>query len=577
MHISGQLSISVGQATSAGVKPQNEDSIGIRIPEGGLLLTKGAVAVIADGVSAAEAGKQASELCVQNFLSDYFSTPDSWTVKKSGHQVLNALNRWLYGQSQRYIDAQKGYASTLSAVVFKSCTAHIFHIGDSRVYRLRHGELEQLTNDHSMRVSETQAYLTRAMGLDMRIEIDYRSVDLEPGDTFLLTTDGVHDFVSSGDLKAALEVLSEELEGSCGNLINTALAKHSGDNLSCQILRIEGLPNETANDVYTKLTELPFPPPLSPGMILDGYRIDREIHASSRSQLYVVTDTFSQGHEKFVMKTPSLNYQDDAPYIERFSMESWIGSRIQNSHVVKVVEPDRRRSCLYYLLEYIDGLTLSQWMKEHPKAEVREVIYLLEQIVKGLRAFHRRETLHQDIKPDNILVDRHGIVKIIDFGSCLIGGMTEISVPIPQEVALGTETYSAPEYTLEKRPNQSCDIFSLAIVVYEMLAGQQPYAGKLAACKKEADFYKLKYLPSYRYNPLVPVWLDGALEKAMSISAADRYFDVSEFLHDIKQPNPGFEQFKNLPFLERNPLLFWQLATALLVVTQLVSLYFLTR
>lgn len=577
MHFSGQLEISVAQASIAGVKPVNEDSIGIRIPEAGLLATKGAVAVIADGVSAAEAGKEASELCVQNFLADYFSTPDTWTVKKSAHQVLKALNRWLYGQSQQYIDARKGYVSTLSAVVFKSRTAHIFHIGDSRVYRLRNGELEQLTYDHATRISDTQAYLTRAMGLDMRLEIDYRCIDIEAGDTFLLSTDGVHDFVSHSVLKDFLQVNSDAFEDSCRKLIETALANQSNDNISCQILRIESLPSETANDVYTKLTELPFPPPLRQGLILDAYRVDREIHASARSQLYVVTDTRSDAQQRYVMKTPSVNYEDDAAYIERFTMESWIGRRIQNPHVVKVVEADRPRSCLYYLVEYVDGLTLSQWMKEHPQAEVKEVIYLVEQIVKGLRAFHRRETLHQDIKPDNILIDRNGVVKIIDFGSCLIGGMAEISMPIAQEIALGTETYSAPEYTLGKQPNQSCDIFSLAIVIYEMLAGQPPFEGKLADCKQEADFRKLTYVPSYRYNPLVPVWLDGALEKALSISTATRYFDISEFLYDIKHPNPAFSQFKNLPYLERNPLLFWQVAAAILFITQLISLYFLTR
>jgi serine/threonine protein phosphatase PrpC len=102
------LSFTVAQHSIAGVKPQNEDAIGIRIPQGLTLTNKGAVAVIADGVSAAEAGKEASETCVHNFLSDYYSTPDSWGVKKSTTQVLTALTRGRFGQGRSFSDAQTG-------------------------------------------------------------------------------------------------------------------------------------------------------------------------------------------------------------------------------------------------------------------------------------------------------------------------------------------------------------------------------------------------------------------------------------------------------------------------------------
>ena len=204
-HLSDRLSFSVGQYSAAGRKAQNEDAIGIRIPDGNLLTTKGAVAVIADGVSAAEAGKEASHTCVSNFLSDYFSTPESWTVKHSAQQVLTALNRWLYSRGQGFPDSSKGFVSTLSIAVFKSRTLHVFHVGDSRVYRLRDGTLEQLTYDHCTPVSESHSYLARAMGLDVRLDVDYLTDDLEQGDTFLLTTDGIHDVLPAATLREMLE------------------------------------------------------------------------------------------------------------------------------------------------------------------------------------------------------------------------------------------------------------------------------------------------------------------------------------------------------------------------------------
>ena len=392
LHLDGKLLLSLGQLSVAGVKEINEDAIGIRVPDGCLLTTKGAAAVIADGVSTAEAGREASETSVSSFLADYFSTPESWSVGKSAQQVLTALNRWLYSRGREYQDKHRGYVTTFSALVFKSRSAHIFHVGDSRVYRLRNGQLEQLTRDHATAVSAEQSFLSRALGLDVKLDVDYKSIPLQAGDLFLLSTDGLHDFIPAPRLRALLSASSEDLEKSCATLVDEALANGSQDNLSCQLLRVQSLPKQDIDDVVSRLTELAFPPFLEAGMSLDGYRVIRELHASRRSQLYLVEDESSGVH--YCMKTPSVNFEDDPAYIERFVMESWIGSRINNSHVVKVIEPGRTKSCLYYLTEYIDGITLTQWMREHPKPPVEEVVYLVDQAARGIRAFHRRGTLH---------------------------------------------------------------------------------------------------------------------------------------------------------------------------------------
>ena len=572
MHLDGTLKFSLGQATFAGVKSDNEDSIGIRIPEGHLLTTKGAVAIIADGVSAAEAGKEASDTCVTSFLSDYFSTPEAWTVKKSTQQVLNALNRWLYGQGQRFLQAEKGYVCTLSLVIFKSRTAHVFHVGDTRVYRYRHGELEQITRDHATRINNEQSYLTRAMGLDMWLDVDYRTVDLEQGDVFLLTSDGVHDFLTRGELRDRLGHLSDDFEDECNGMIAGALEHGSHDNLSAQLVRIDRLPSEEADDAFRKLTELPFPPALNVGMTVDGYRIEKELHASPRSQLYLVRDTRSNDPTPYVMKTPSINFVDDAAYLERFIMEAWIGRRIDSPHVVRVLEEERERSCLYYLAEYIEGETLEQWIKRHPKPNIHTVMDIAEQLVKAVRAFHRRDTRHQDIRPANIMIDDQNHVTLVDFGSCFVGGVAEIATTIERDAILGTAQYSAPEQILQRPVTTVADQFSLAVVVYEMLTGRLPYEGRLEHCASIAAYSRLSYVPGYHYNPLVPTWMDAALRKALSISPELRYQDVSELLHDLQNPNRDFVQQASRPLAERNPLRFWQIVAALLFVTQVITL-----
>src|SRR5262245_24127266 len=204
VHLAGRLDVTAGQASDAGRRAANDDCMGLRIPEEPVRTWKGIAAVIADGVSSAEAGREAAELCVQSFLSDYYSTPDSWTVKHAARVVLTSLNRWLYAKSVGSREAHRGCVSTLSALVIKSQTAHLFHVGDSRIYRIRGGRAELLTRDHAIQISEQERFLSRAMGMDAALEVDYREVDVQQSDCFVLTTDGIHDHLSDAELCAAV-------------------------------------------------------------------------------------------------------------------------------------------------------------------------------------------------------------------------------------------------------------------------------------------------------------------------------------------------------------------------------------
>ena len=579
-----RLRVSVGQVSVTGLKSQNEDALGFLVPDEPALSTKGMVALIADGVSSAEAGKEASETCVKNFLGDYFSTPDSWSVKTSAQRILTALNRWLYGQGVEYLNAERGYISTLSVLVIKSQTAHIFHIGDSRVYRLRGSDFEQITHDHSAKVSKDSTYLTRAMGMDVMLDVDYYSVNVEVGDLFFLSTDGVHDFISRRELKAALLDCSgcgnsghvnnrgdDNLTRTCQSLVDKALEHASDDNLSCQLVRVDILPCPNADDAHSKLSELPFPPPMEPGMRLDGYEVLEELHASTRSQVYVVRD--SDSGERFAMKTPSVNFEDDLAYIERFVLEPWIGGRIDSPHVVKVKGRERSQTLLYYIVDYIEGRTLTQWMIDNPKPNIETVLTMTKQIVKGLRAMHRTETLHQDIKPDNIMVDDRGQIILIDFGSCKVAGVVEIETGFERDVVLGTETYGAPEYKLGRKSSVKSDMFSVAVVLYEMLTGHHPYGSKFEKSQASSDFYRLKYISAHDANPMVPVWMDGAIKKALSVSPELRHEAFSEFVYDLEHPNADFLESSYVPLSKRNPLRFWQTASLVLVLLQLLTLW----
>jgi serine/threonine protein phosphatase PrpC/predicted Ser/Thr protein kinase len=582
MHLQSQLALTFGQHTLAGLKAVNEDCIGIKIPIQPALTLKGVVAVIADGVSAAEAGKEASEMCVSNFISDYYATPDAWSVKTSGQKIILALNRWLVGQSQI-----KAHVSTLSALIIKSQTAYIFHVGDTRIYRLRKGHLECLTNDHSLNINKDTVYLSRAMGMDNHIEVDYQKIDTEQGDVFFLSSDGVHDFIPHKELQHILfknvasyssEIASNNYHHVCAMLVEKALAAGSGDNLSCQILKIDGLPDGNNQEVYERLAHLPFPSPLNVGQSLDNLTVIRVLHESSRSQVYLVKnnksiDATTEKKNLFILKTPSINFDDDPAYIERFVLEQWIGKRIDSPFVVKIIEPEHK-TALYTLMEFIDGITLEEWIKENPKPELSKVIHLAELISRGLRALHRKDILHQDIKPDNIIIDRNGFPKIIDFGSCYAAGVEEIETPFVREQALGTAIYSAPETRFRMRKTKKSDLFSLAVVVYEMLTGKLPFGDQLEKLQDQRKLFSLEYHSATLYNPMVPPWMDETLKRALSPQPEFRQEALSEFIHDLQRPNKQYKPQVFEPLLHRNPLKFWQ-GMALLEAFVILLLFYL--
>jgi len=546
--------IDLGQSSDKGLKEENQDSYGVLLPESPVLEQKGITVVIADGVSGCDAGKLASESCVKSLLGDYYCTPDTWTVKTSVQKVLTATNRWMLGMAQQDGTNQKGLATTMSALVVKSSTVHLFHIGDTRIYRIRDKQLELLTNDHRFWVSKEKNYLTRAMGIDLRLEIDYTNFLLEEGDAFLFTTDGVHEFVSDAIMLAQINNNTDNFDRAARGITALAMKNGSDDNVTCQIVRFNQLPQVNEQEVYRKLTELPFPPDLNAGMSMDGYRIERELHASNRTQLYLATD--EQTGQQVVIKTPSVNYVDDPTFLEMFVQEEWVGRRIDSNHVLKIIEQTRPRRFLYYVTEYIEGQTLRHWISDNPQPSLHDVRGIVRQIARGLRAFHRKEMIHQDLKPENIIIDTQGTVKIIDFGSTKVAGVEEIASPIQRLNLLGTQLYTAPEYLLGQPASYRSDAFSLGVISYEMLTGKLPFGEKYG----EKALSKLHYISMLDIdtNTAIPLWVDGALRKILKKKPTNRYEEISEFIHDLSHPNKAFTEATHAPLIERNPLAFWK-------------------
>ena len=183
-------------------------------------------------------------------------------------------------------------------------------------------------------------------------------------------------------------------------------------------------------------------------------------------------------------------------------MEEWVARRIDSPHVLKPCLPSRKRNYLYVVTEFIDGQTLTQWMIDNPKPVLETVRGIVEQIAKGLRAFHRKEMLHQDIRPDNIMIDKTGTVKIIDFGSTKITGVAEAAPSGDRDDILGTLQYTAPEYFLGERGSSRSDLFSLGVITYQMLTGKLPYGAADRRTRTDASSSsRLIYRPVLAWQP----------------------------------------------------------------------------
>lgn len=572
------LQVSVGHYSDKGRKDCNQDFHGVCIPKEPLLSAKGVALAVADGISSSGVSQIASEAAVTGFLEDYYCTSEAWSVKKSAQRVLIATNSWLYAQTRqspyRY-DRDRGYVCTFSAMVIKSTTAHVFHIGDARVYRLRYGGLEQLTEDHRHWVSQEKSYLGRALGINPHLEIDYRSLQVETGDIFLLATDGVYEHAGSQYIIEAILARQSDLSGAAKSIAEEAYAQGSPDNLTVQIVKIEALPDPQADELYRRLTELPFPPNLEARMHFDGYRLAREIHASSRSHVFLAVDV--ETDMPVVLKTPSIDRRGDPAYLERFLTEEWVARRIDSPHVLKPCVRTRQRNYLYTVTEFIDGQTLTQWMLDHPQPDLETVRGIVEQIAKGLRAFHRLEMLHQDLRPDNVMIDRTGTVKIIDFGSTQVAGLSEIASPIARGEWLGTAQYTAPEYFLGESATPRADLYSLGVIAYQMLSGRLPYGAEAAKAKTRAAQKKLVYRSVLAEDRELPAWIDDVLKKAVHPDPFQRYEALSEFVYDLRRPNRAFLNKTRPPLIERNPAAFWKGLSFLLALVVILLLFEMSR
>jgi serine/threonine protein phosphatase PrpC len=573
------LRVTLGQHSRAGRgKPLNQDFHGALLPTEPLLGSKGLVLALADGIGSSAVSHIASAAAVRGFLDDYVATSEAWSVRRSAQRVLSATNSWLHAQTVRSphpFDKDRGYVCTFSALIVKGREVHLLHVGDSRIYRVHPQALEPLTEDHRVQLSSVESYLGRALGAGPHVEIDYRCHEAEPGAVYLLATDGAYAHLDAAAVHAALQQHPHDFDAAAQALTALAFERGGDDDMTVQLLRIDSLPPADLDHLHAQRQGLALPPPLVPRMHFEGYTVVRELHASARSHVHLAVDDVSG--EEVALKTPSVDLRQDAEYLDRFLLEEWVARRLNSVHVLKPVVNDRPRRHIFVAMEYVDGQTLKQWMTDHAQPDLDTVRGLIAQVAHGLQAFHGKEMLHQDLSPANLMIDRHGTVKIIDFASTHVAGLSEGRASTAAAPIAGTLQYTAPEYFVGGRGSVRSDVFSLAVLTYELLTGHLPYGVQVSQLRSERDLSGLRYVPLTHRRPDLPAWVDAMLHKALQPQPAKRQEAVSEFVHDLHSPGPAFHRRKAPALVERNPVAFWQGTTAVLALLCVALLAWMVR
>ncbi len=677
------------------------------------------LAVLADGVSACQFPKQASQMAVTmlteaiveglellyqqtEIIADQFAVQaykaiftDESVAGIIKAAVISANDAMYFSHAYHRVTP---LLSTLSGVLCIGDKVHLFHTGDSRIYKVGASSLIVLSEDHRIHHGRDKGALSAALGADSRVDLQQSVFVLHQNEYLALMTDGVYEHINQVEMQfefsaavAHLEDtpdwsqliqwdLSRQLcqlaydEGSNDNLTiimmgmgarhqpqhpqltepsqpsqpsklatNTAtmeklaLDDHNATDSAPLLAALAATPIEDSkagnhdhiqiqdvnnvnsepnahndntehDDTVKPAMNSPAPPTdaepiivpsiyrlptgLEIGDEIDGFVVDKIIACTARSEVYLVHD--KTGYP-YVLKSPSMMTVDDGNYLRDFLKERKIGlslskhrragesaynqtnpnhgSDTQNSRpnpgrqsrtgdnnpttlegsalnetgLMRYYPVPASSTYLYHLTEYIDGESLRMFMSRNGPCDVWQTHDLLTKIGMAVRVMHRNYLLHQDIKPENVLLTKSGAVKLIDFGSTGSSILKDNTRP-----PVGDLHYAAPEYYTDAPKGVHSDLFSIAVIGFELLTGQLPFTSQ----KLMSATDPLELPTDLLRQKQVPATSQQALLRALHRNTNARYQAIGEFLQDFNPDNMAFLT-DPVPLIQRNPLLVW--------------------
>jgi serine/threonine protein phosphatase PrpC len=558
------VNASVGFASESGPRPRNEDFagavFGAELPEP----RQDVVAAIADGIGGAKGGRVAAESSVRGFLDGFCDLPETMEVRRAAARIANSLNDWIHAQS-RHDPKLAGMGCTFTALVLRGRLAHLLHVGDTRAYRLSGKRLTCLTTDHAReRGAGRSPVLYRALGIEAEVRLDYATQPVALHDRFLLCSDGVHAFLTDDTIADILSDRSAPGD-TARAMVTAALQSGSTDNCTALVLDVVGLPTAQSADIGSAIRQLPLIPAPIVGETVDGFVLKVLLSEGRYSRLFGASDEIEGGD--VALKFPKPQVAAVATYHAAFVREAWVGARVSSPWVGRIVElPPGRQTCLYTVMPLYQGELLEGRLARRPSIGLEEARNIAIKLARAAAALHRAGIIHRDIKPDNVILEADGSLKLIDLGVVRVPGLEDF----PPEDIPGTPAYMAPEMFAGEPGNEATDIYALGVTMFRALTGEFPYGNADAISPPRRE--RPKELCALR--PDLPAWLQAALARAFAASPANRFRDMMEFTVEMEAgPARAPAAIRRpLTLYERAPVRFWQGVAALLGLALVLSL-----
>lgn len=560
----GGVEASVGFSSETGPRPRNEDFAGVVFGAELPVPRRDVVAAIADGIGGARGGRVAAEIAVRGFLDGFCDLPETVEVRRAAARIVDSLNSWLHSQARHDPELTR-MGCTFTALVLRGRVAHVLHVGDTRIYRLRGDRLVRLTVDHVRDDGSGRSHiLTRALGVETEVRLDYASQPVTLHDRFLLCSDGVHGALSD---EAIADILRERSAPSdtARALAGAALEAGSADNCTALVLDVVRLPTADSADIGAPIMQLPLIPVPVTGETVDGFVLKALVSEGRYSRLFAALDEIDGGDA--VLKFSKPQVAAVATYRAAFVREAWVGARVNSPWVGRVIElPPGRQTCLYTVMPLYQGELLETRLARAPALGLEEGRAIAIKLAQAAAALHRAGIIHRDIKPDNVILEGGGALKLIDLGVVRIPGLEDFP---PADIP-GTAAYMAPEMFEGEAGNPATDIYALGVTLYRAFTGEFPYGNADAASPPRRD--RPKELTALR--PDLPAWLEAALGRAIARDPAARFRDMSEFAGEMEAGPAPTATVARRPqtLLERAPVRFWQGVAVLLALALLAVL-----
>jgi serine/threonine protein phosphatase PrpC len=553
---------SVGFASQTGPRERNEDFAGAvfgwELPQP----RHDVVAAIADGIGGAKGGRVAAETAVRGFLDGFCDLPETMEVRRAAANVVNALNGWIYSQGKRD-PILAGMGCTFTALVLRGRIAHILHVGDSRAYRLGGDRLTCLTVDHVREDGTGRSrILNRALGVETEVRLDYATQPLARHDRFLLCSDGVHGVLTLDTIADILRERSAS-DDSARALVAAALDSGSTDNCTALVVDVVELPTVESADIGAAIGQLPLRAVPVDGETVDGFLLKVLVSDGRYTRLFGAIDEIEGG--EVVLKFPKPQVAAVATYRAAFVREAWVGARVHSPWVCRTIElPPGRQTCLYTVMPLYQGELLETRLTRRLGLEEGRNIAI--KLARGAAALHRAGIIHRDIKPDNVMLERDGSLKLLDLGAVRVTGLED---SLPENIP-GTAAYMAPEMFDGEPGNEATDLYALGITMFRAFTGEFPYGNPDATSPPRRD----RPRPLSALRPDLPAWLEAAIGRAIAIDPAKRFRDMIEFAVEMETGPARAPVAVHRPrtFYERNPVRFWQAVAALLGLALILSL-----